>query len=387
MKVTVSVGGRFHIFNLAQQLFKRGYLQRFITSYPKFEVVKYGIPRKFIKSILIKEIIQRSWDKLPKFARDFIDPVPFITDIYDFFASFFVGKPDIFVGNCLFSLRCIRAAKKVGALTVLEYGSSHFLYRDQVLNNECDKYGVKKEKNNSKISERIINEFKEADYISIPSNFVKRTFIENGVLESKLIQVPYGVDLSSFKQIPKDDSVFRVIFAGGMILRKGVHYLLQAFSELNLSNSELMLIGAINEEMEPFFKKYEGKFKYLGHIPQKELYKYYSQGSVFVIMSIEEGLALVQPQAMACGLPVIATTNTGGEDIIRDGKDGFIIPIRDVEKLKEKLLYLYKNPGICKQMGQSAKERVSSGFTWDDYGEKMVMEYKRILNLRNTQKA
>ena len=148
-----------------------------------------------------------------------------------------------------------------------------------------------------------------------------------------------------------------------------------------------MLIGAINEEMEPFFKKYEGKFKYLGHIPQKELYKYYSQGSVFVIMSIEEGLALVQPQAMACGLPVIATTNTGGEDIIRDGKDGFIIPIRDVEKLKEKLLYLYKNPGICKQMGQSAKERVSSGFTWDDYGEKMVMEYKRILNLRNTQKA
>ncbi|MEK6826313.1 MAG: glycosyltransferase family 1 protein, partial [Nanoarchaeota archaeon] len=251
MKVTVSVGGRFHIFNLAQQLFKRGYLQRFITSYPKFEVVKYGIPRKFIKSILIKEIIQRSWDKLPKFARDFIDPVPFITDIYDFFASFFVGKPDIFVGNCLFSLRCIRAAKKVGALTVLEYGSSHFLYRDQVLNNECDKYGVKKEKNNSKISERIINEFKEADYISIPSNFVKRTFIENGVLESKLIQVPYGVDLSSFKQIPKDDSVFRVIFAGGMILRKGVHYLLQAFSELNLSNSELMLIGAINEEMEP----------------------------------------------------------------------------------------------------------------------------------------
>ena len=88
---------------------------------------------------------------------------------------------------------------------------------------------------------------------------------------------------------------------------------------------------------------------------------------------------MVQPQAMACGLPVICTANTGGEDIVRDGKDGFVIPIRDVGKLKEKLTYLYENPDVCKQMGQSAKERVSAGFTWDDYGEKIIKEYKRIL--------
>jgi len=92
---------------------------------------------------------------------------------------------------------------------------------------------------------------------------------------------------------------------------------------------------------------------------------------------------MVQPQARACGLPVICTTNTGGEDIVRDGKDGFVIPIRDVEKLKEKLVYLYENPEICWKMGESAKQRVSQGFTWDDYGDKIIKLYADILNRKN----
>jgi glycosyltransferase involved in cell wall biosynthesis len=135
------------------------------------------------------------------------------------------------------------------------------------------------------------------------------------------------------------------------------------------------------DEIKPFFEKYDGNFRWVGHVPQKELYKYYSSSSVFVIMSIQEGLAMVQPQAMACGLPVICTTNTGGEDIVRDGIDGFIIPIRDVEALKEKLTYLHENQDICKQMGQNAKERVSKGFTWDDYGERMIQAYKNVLGV------
>jgi glycosyltransferase involved in cell wall biosynthesis len=226
--------------------------------------------------------------------------------------------------------------------------------------------------------EKELKEYEEADYITIPSSFVRRTFLEKGVPESKLIQVPYGVDLSAFKQVPKEDNIFRVMFAGGMTLRKGVHYLLQAFSELNLPNSELLLLGSYNEEIKSFFEKYKGQFKWLGHIPQKELYKYYSQGSVFCLPSLEEGMAYVQVQAMVCGLPLICTTNTGGEDLIREGIDGFTVPIRDVEKLKEKIKFLYDNPEICGQMGKSAKEHISQGFTWDDYGDKIVREYERI---------
>ncbi len=380
MKITISVGGRFHLFNLAQQLFKKDYLGQLITSYPKFEVVKYGIPRKKVSSVIIKEIIERGWRKLPEFLKRIYNPQHFIHEVFDIFASFYLKDgADVVVVS---GLRVLRKAKRFGVITVAERGSSHISYQNKILSEEYEKYGVKIKPLMSphpRIIEDDLKGYEEADYISVPSSFVKRTFLEYGVPENKIILVPYGVDLSQFKQIPKEDNIFRVIFVGGMTLRKGVHYLLKAFSELNLPNSELMLIGAINDEIQPFFKKYEGKFKWLGHIPQNKLYKYYSQGSVFVMPSIEEGLSMVQLQAMACGLPLICTTNTGGEDIVEEGKSGFVIPIRDIKALKEKLLYLHKNSEICKQMGQSAKERVSSGFTWDDYGQKMINVYERIL--------
>jgi glycosyltransferase involved in cell wall biosynthesis len=82
---------------------------------------------------------------------------------------------------------------------------------------------------------------------------------------------------------------------------------------------------------------------------------------------------------MACRLPVICTTNTGGDDIVRDEQDGFIVPIRDVEALKEKILFFYENPEACVEMGSAAQQRVKSGFTWTENGDKMVAQYERIL--------
>lgn len=292
-----------------------------------------------------------------------------------------IKKDDIVVAWGISALPIIRRAKKLGIITVLERGSSHVLYQTKIMKEECEKYNLEVTLNSQELIERELREYEEADYISIPSLFVKRTFLEQGIPEQKLIQVPYGVELSHFKQVVKKDSIFRIIHCGGITLRKGVHYLLQAFYELNLPDVELWLIGGMSDEIKPFLKKYDnGKVFHKGPFPQRELYKYYSQGSVFVMMSIEDGFGIVIPQAMACGLPAICSSNTGGEDIMRNGKDGFIIPIRNVEILKEKLLYFYKNPVICKRMGKSAKKRVSQGFTWDDYGRKMIVEYRKVLD-------
>jgi glycosyltransferase involved in cell wall biosynthesis len=95
---------------------------------------------------------------------------------------------------------------------------------------------------------------------------------------------------------------------------------------------------------------------------------------------------MVQVQAMACGLPVICTTNTGGADLVRDGRDGFILPIRDVTAIKEKILYCYEHPEACKVMGESARLRVKAGFSWSDYGNKMIAAYRKILNLDDEAK-
>ncbi len=386
MKISISVPGRFHLFNLAGQLLKKNYLNQLITSYPKFETVKYGIPKNKISSILIKEIIQRAWCKLPSFLQNAYNPQYLIHETFDILASRVLKPADIVIGGSSVFLHTLKKAKRLGAITVTEHGSSHILYQNEILKTEYEKFGVKIrpfQLPHPKIIEKELKEYEESDYIAIPSLFVKKTFLEKNVPEKKIIHVPYGVDLSQFRKLPKTDNVFRVIFVGGMMIRKGVHYLLQAFSELNLPNSELVLVGALNEEIKPFFKKYEGKFKYVGKAPQAELHKYYSESSVFAMMSIEEGLALVIPQAMACGLPIIATTNTGAEDIVREGVDGFIIPIRDIEKLKEKITYLYEHPEIRERMSLSAKERVSAGFTWDDYGRKITEIYENILKNKN----
>ena len=84
---------------------------------------------------------------------------------------------------------------------------------------------------------------------------------------------------------------------------------------------------------------------------------------------------------MACGLPVIHTTNTGGEDIVRDGMDGFVVPIRDIEFLKSKILYFYENPDSLEEMSKNALQQAQTSLSWDDYGEKMISAYKELLKL------
>ncbi len=382
VKVTVSVCGRFHAFNLAQQLLKQGHLYQLITSYPKFEVVKYGIPREKVSSVVIKEILNRAWYKMPAFIRNRYDPSYALHELYDILASRALRDPDICVAFSGSAYNIFKKAKRRGAVTVVERGSAHILYQTKIMKDEYGKLGMHPELAHPGIIEKELKEYIEADYISIPSLFVKRTFIEQGIPENKLICNPYGVSLIEFKQIKKEDNKFRVIYAGAMSIQKGVHYLLQAFSELNLPDSELLLVGGVTDEIRPFFKKYEGHFKSIGHKSQKELYKYYSQSSVFVIMSVQDGFGMVLSQAMACGLPVICTKNTGGEDVLQDGVDGFVIPIKDVTMLKKHLLFLYENPEICRKMGQAAKEKISNGFTWDDYGDRMIGHYKRILAMQ-----
>ena len=379
MKVTISVAGRFHAFSLAHELETRGHLERLISSYPRKEIQKYGIPRSKTSSILRKEIIQRGWSKLPSVVNRLYDPQYAIHNLYDKRAARYIEPTDIFVGWSSFALHSLRIARKKGATIVLERGSSHIEHQKEVLEREYAEFGKEHAVVHPKILEKELQEYRETDYISVPSKYVKRTFTERGFDEKKLIHVPYGVDLSQFKQIKKTDGAFRIVFAGKLSIRKGVHHLLRAFAELNLPNTELFMLGSMTSEMKPYAKQYSKNVVFAGRKPQNELYKYYSQGSVFVMPSIEEGLAMVQPQAMACGLPLICTTNTGGDDLIRDGKEGFVIPIRDREALKEKILYLYENQEKAARMGEQAKKRVSSGFTWSDYGDRMTSAYSNIL--------
>ncbi|MFO5493475.1 MAG: glycosyltransferase family 4 protein [Cuspidothrix sp.] len=382
MKVSIAVYGRFHAFNLAQQLHKNGFLNHLITTYPTYKASEFGIDSHNIKSLLYLEILSRGWSKLPNWLKSDRNLQLFWLEWFDRNVTKNLQRDfDIFVGwsgACLWSFR---RAKELGALTIVERGSSHMQYQTEILQEEYERWGLKFTVTHPGVYERELQAYQECDRIAVPSLFVKRTFLEKGIPESKLIHVPYGVSLSEFYPVAKEDQTFRVIHCGGITLRKGVQYLLQAFYELNLPDAELWLVGSVDLEMNPFLAKYKSdKIILKGKQPQNQLRWFYSQCSVFCIASIEEGLAMVQPQAIACGLPVIHTTNTGGEDIVRDGVDGFCVPIRDVEALKAKILYFYENPDKRDEMGNNALKQAKISLSWDDYGEKVINVYSKLLS-------
>ena len=179
----------------------------------------------------------------------------------------------------------------------------------------------------------------------------------------------------------KKSSKFRIIYTGSVSVRKGVTYLLEAFSELDLKNSELVLIGDIDDDINSKLDRYRKNknIVFKKSIEQKDLKKFYNISDVFVLNSIEDGFGMVILQAMACGLPVITTHNTGGSEIIEDEKDGYIIPIRSTKILKKKILFLYNNPKYCFEMGMKAKDKVTSKYSWESYGKRQVDIYLSLL--------
>jgi len=385
MQVTISVFGRFWAFYLAQQLQQRGYLHKLISTYPRFKITEYGIEADSIHSIWQLEVLFRAWARLPAWSKGDRNLQNWFHESFDQAAKRFVSDDsDLFVGWSSLCLHSLQKAKSLGALTIVERGSSHMVYQHHILKEEYNRLGLEYSGTHPAVYERELQEYAEADYIAIPSYFVKRTFLEHGIPEEKLIHVPYGTSLTECYPEPKEDKIFRVMHCGNITLRKGVQYLVQAFYELNLPDAELWLVGLPHAETEPFLAKYQSDRIILkGKHPQSKLRWLYSQCSVFCLASIEDGFGMVIPQAMSCGLPVVHTTNTGGEDIVREGIDGFSVPIRDVEALKEKILFFYENPERQIEMGQNALEQARKSFSWDDYGKKMITAYEALLEKRS----
>jgi glycosyltransferase involved in cell wall biosynthesis len=220
-----------------------------------------------------------------------------------------------------------------------------------------------------------MKEAKIADYVLCPSNYVADTFIQYyKIPQRKIIVNPYGVDITRFNKLEKKDNVFRIIYVGNANIGKGIIYLLEAVKLLFEENNvpyECVLIGKVEIQFENELRKYEKYIKHIDKVDQSLLADYYSNSSVFVFPSLDDGFGVVIFEAMECGLPVIGTTNSGCSTIITDGDEGFIVPIRDSKAIFEKLKFLYENPSILKIMSEKAYKKAKE-FTWDNYVERLI---------------
>ena len=260
-------------------------------------------------------------------------------------------------------------------MTVVERGSSHIQYQNEVLQEEHQIWGIPYRPIDPRICEKEVAEYLECDYITIQSSFAMRSFIEKGVPAKKLIKLPLSVDLKMFHPVKKRDSVFRVLYIGSMSLRKGVPYLLKAISSLQLPNFEFVVNGTVYPGCEKIVQKYASNIRFLGTRPFNQLYDVYSQASVVVLPTIEDGFAKVITEAMACGVPVIVTPNCSASDVLTDGVEGFIVPIRSSEAIRERILLLYENPNLRNAMAEAALIRSQAGGGWTSYGERAYEIY------------
>jgi glycosyltransferase involved in cell wall biosynthesis len=225
--------------------------------------------------------------------------------------------------------------------------------------------------------ERFIEEYELADLVVVLSEKAAETFRARDFSEQKLFYLPRGVDVDRFKPGPRPP-IFRAIFSGALIERKGIHHLLKAWHRLNLSNAELWLVGSVHDEARPHLKTFwRENIKTFGFVRDPE--SCLSQSTVHVFPSQWEGSAKVVYEAAACGLPQITTREAG--DVIRDGVEGIIVQPGDVDAIAGALEHLYRHPEIVERMSQAARRRVVENFTWDHFRARLLGAYEAAMQL------
>ena len=220
-------------------------------------------------------------------------------------------------------------------------------------------------------------EYDLASVLLMPSRKSEETFLSAGVSPHKLHYVGRGVDLKRY-QPAEPPEIFRVAFTGALIRRKGVHHLLAAWKKLQLPDSELILIGSVHGEIKAELATYaQPNVKVLGFCSrvQDEL----RRCAAFVFPSECEGFAKATLEAAACGLPLIATQESG--DAIIDGQTGLLIPPNDPEALAEALRTFHAQRDRIRTMGANARRLVEQQFTWDHYRERIWEGYARAVEM------
>ncbi len=376
--VDISVGSRFHAFDLARELHARRMLHGIYTGYPRFSAKRFSLPPECMDSVWTHEPLNRLLSAL--YRRGVLPAPPDFTLSGRFdriVARRLAPGANLFVGWSSQCLHSLFRARELGMVTIVERGSTHIEWQRDILKEEAELTGMRVEVPDPRTIERELAEYQAADFIAVPTEFVARTFVERGIPRERLIVNPYGVDLRLFRPVEPAHigGGLRVIHVGGVSVRKGVHYLIEAVGRL--PQATLTIVGAPDPGMSKLLSANHVNF--IGPVPGRELPRHYAQADVFCLLSLEEGLALVLAQAMAMGLPIIATPSTGAADLITDGVEGFLVPVRDPDAVLAKLALLATDPVLRRKMGRRARVRVETGFSWTDYGDRTVVAYQGAL--------
>ena len=374
VKICMATISRFHSFEAALQLQKHDAL----------EVIYSGLARRFLRRYPIRpdalrtfpwiqtpfEVLQRlrllstsQGMKMAWMAKKAIDN----------HVSRTMPSSHVYMAVSGIGLKSGKAAQDRGAAYICDRLSCHIAYQNELLQAEYEMLDLPFVPTEQRMIDREEEEYAQADVILVPSSFARQSFVEKGINPARLHVIPFGVSLSSFKRSCERDPKFSVLCVGNLGVRKGFHYLLQAFKKADIPGATLRIIGNQQPETKALLERYPVEnIELLGPQFQPEVVNHMSRASVLVLPSVEDGFGMVMSEAMACGCPVISSESTGGRDLYTDGVEGFIYKATDVDTLAERFVQLYEDKALLDSMSANAAKKAQEIGGWDSYGDKLV---------------
>ena len=217
---------------------------------------------------------------------------------------------------------------------------------------------------------RKTRELELAEIVICPSAFVLDSLPENARREKHCVVAPFGSPTNTSYRTNTPDEKIRFLFAGALSQRKGLADLFAAMKLVNSAEAELVVMGSPILPMQFYRNEFRG-FTYESPRPHDAVLRLMASCDVLVLPSIVEGRALVQQEAMACGLPLIVTRNAGGEDLIVEGETGFLVPAGAPEAIAQRIEWFLQNRDKLPGMREAARLKAAK-LTWAAYGDQIL---------------
>lgn len=366
MKINILSPGRFHVLDLARELDKNGFDVKFYSFVPTKRAVSFGLPAHCSASLFLPML---PFLALQKVFRGQQWAAQLRMWVQDRMTAWLMRKCDVLIAMSGDFIVAPRKAKRQGSKIIIERGSKHILAQKRILESIPSNAGKKPVPDANVRRELACYEL--ADYISIASEHVRRSFVEEGFDVKKLFVNPYGVNLKDFYPMPSAKKVYDVIMVGGWSYRKGCDLILEAIKAMNL---RFLHVGAL---VDLPFPQGDSMFSHVDAVEQRQLVGFYHRARVFLLPSREEGLAMVQAQAIACNLLVVGSPNSGAEDLQKMvAKPEFITLIRsfDTDSVKAALTEALEKAD--RLVHNRYAGHAIDGLTWEAYGKR----YTQFLN-------
>jgi glycosyltransferase involved in cell wall biosynthesis len=358
--------------NLRAQLERRGYdLPHYkIKTYPAREIVRL-LAEKFQQRWLIRR--ERGWASIDRVWRG----------VDEFSAAYLQQNHKRLKVRAVYAYedcaeRLFETAHRLGIRCIYDLPIAYWETARRLLQNEAERYpeweptlGATRD-SDEKLA-RKNRELDLAELVVCPSAFVLDSLPKKTRLTKPCVVAPFGSPAAEEIESSGPERVggpMRFLFAGALTQRKGLADLFAAMKLVASKEVELVVMGSLLMPMQ-FYRKEFPNFIYESPREHPAVLRLMRSCDVLVLPSIVEGRALVQQEAMACGLPLIVTRNAGGEDLIVEGKTGFLVPAGAPGALAERIRWFLENREQLPAMSSAARAKAAE-FTWPAYGEKIL---------------